>query len=251
MGDEGGGEDEKEQENEPEKEKDEGGGEDEKEQENEPEKDKDEGGGEDSGKEDTEKEQDEGGGDDNDKRVTCNDKKTARAAEPMSSDCAAELSNAKQNKKLDDLYARCRTALDFRKRCPQICCKRGNEEGGKDSKKKEDSKKKKDSKEDSKEDSKKDGKQKNTSQDKGVTCSASLLGKPNQNDCVAEKNNAVRNGQLDALYNRCRTEGGSRPIRVRCPQLCCKNWGEKNDGKKSGKKKNAGSALLLAGGRRG
>merc|ERR1711939_1142174 len=105
-----------------------------------------------------------GGGDDNDKRVTCNDKKTARAAEPMSSDCAAELSNAKQNKKLDDLYARCRTALDFRKRCPQICCKRGNEEGGKDSKKngkkdgkkddkkKEDSKKKKDSKEDSKKD---------------------------------------------------------------------------------------------------
>ena len=103
------------------KDKDGGGGEDEEEQENEPEKDKDEGGGEDSGKEDTEKEQDEGGGDDNDKRVTCNDKKTARAAEPMSSDCAAELSNAKQNKKLDDLYARCRTALDFRKRCPQIC----------------------------------------------------------------------------------------------------------------------------------
>merc|ERR1711939_561518 len=94
--------------------------------------------------------------------------------------------------------------------------------------------------------------EKNTSQDKGVTCSASLLGKPNQNDCVAEKNNAVRNNQLDALYNRCRTEGGSRPIRVRCPQLCCKNWGdgkksgkEKNedDGKKSGKKKDAGSAL--------
>ena len=93
-----------------------------------------------------------------------------------------------------------------------------------------------------KKDGKKEDKQKNTSQDKGVTCSASLLGKPNQNDCVAEKNNAVRNGQLDALYNRCRTEGGSRPIRVRCPQLCCKNWGEKNDGKKSGKKKNAGSA---------
>merc|ERR1712196_326863 len=77
--------------------------------------------------------------------------------------------------------------------------------------------------------------EKNTSQDKGVTCSASLLGKPNQNDCVAEKNNAVRNNQLDALYNRCRTEGGSRPIRVRCPQLCCKNWG---DDKKSGKDKN-------------
>merc|ERR1712216_487669 len=113
----------------------------------------------------------------------------------------------------------------------------------KDDKKKEDSKKQKDSKkEDGKKDGKKDDKQKNTSQDKGVTCSASLLGKPNQNDCVAEKNNAVRNGQLDALYNRCRTEGGSRPIRVRCPQLCCKNWGEKNDGKKSGKKKNAGSA---------
>ena len=92
-----------------------------------------------------------------------------------------------------------------------------------------------------KKDGKKEDKQKNTSQDKGVTCSASLLSKPNQNDCVAEKNNAVRNGQLDALYNRCRTEGGSRPIRVRCPQLCCKNWGE-NDGKKSGKKKNAGSA---------
>merc|ERR1712216_83867 len=79
--------------------------------------------------------------------------------------------------------------------------------------------------------------------DKGVTCSASLLGKPNQNDCVAEKNNAVRNNQLDALYNRCRTEGGSRPIRVRCPQLCCKNWG---DDKKSGKKKNEGPARLPA-----
>merc|ERR1712205_269515 len=64
--------------------------------------------------------------------------------------------------------------------------------------------------------------EKNTWQDKGVTCSASLLGKPNQNDCVAEKNNAVRNNQLDALYNRCRTEGGSRPIRVRCPQLAAK-----------------------------
>merc|ERR1711939_871518 len=90
-----------------------------------------------------------------------------------------------------------------------------------------------------KEKDKDQNKKKNTSQDKGVTCSASLLGKPNQNDCVAEKNNAVRNNQLDALYNRCRTEGGSRPIRVRCPQLCCKNWG---DGKKSGKKKNEGPA---------
>merc|ERR1711939_1219637 len=179
-----------------------------------------------------------GGGDDNDKRVTCNNKKTARASEPMSSDCEAELRNAKQNKKLDDLYARCRTALDFRKRCPQICCKRENSDG-----KEQDQKdRKKDSKkEDGKRDGKTKDKQENTSQDKGVTCSASLLGKPNQNDCVAEKNNAVRNGQLDALYNRCRTEGGSRPIRVRCPQLCCKNWGE-NDGKKSGKKKNAGSA---------
>ena len=49
----------------------------------------------------------------------------------------------------------------------------------------------------------------------------------------------MRNNQLDALYNRCRTEGGSRPIRVRCPQLCCKNWG---DDKKSGKKKNEGPA---------
>ena len=91
------------------------GGEDEQEQENEPEQDKDEGGGDDSGKDDKEEEeqqqQDEGGGDDhdhdndndNDKRVTCNKKKTARASEPMSSDCAAELSNAKQNKQLDDL----------------------------------------------------------------------------------------------------------------------------------------------------
>ena len=61
----------------------------------------------------------------------------------------------------------------------------------------------------------------------------------------------MRNNQLDALYNRCRTEGGSRPIRVRCPQLCCKNWGDgkksgkkknEDDGKKSGKKKDAGSA---------
>ena len=68
-----------------------------------------------------ENDKDEDGGDDNDKRVTCNNKKTARASEPMSSDCAAELRNAKQNKNLDNLYARCRTALDFRKRCPQIC----------------------------------------------------------------------------------------------------------------------------------
>merc|ERR1711939_436237 len=120
--------------------------------------------------------------------------------------------------------------------------KKDSKEDSKKDGKKDDSKKQKDSKkEDGKKDGKKDDKQKNTSQGKGVTCSASLLGKPNQNDCVAEKNNAVRNGQLDALYNRCRTEGGSRPIRVRRPQLCCKNWGE-NDGKKSGKKKNAGSA---------
>merc|ERR1711939_90382 len=120
--------------------------------------------------------------------------------------------------------------------------KKDSKEDSKKDGKKDDSKKQKDSKkEDGKKDGKKKDKQENTSQDKGVTCSASLLGKPNQNDCVAEKNNAVRNGQLDALYNRCRTEGGSRPIRVRCPQLCCKNWGE-NVGKKSGEKKSAGSA---------
>ena len=94
------------------KDKDEGGGEDEQEQENEPEQDKDEGGGDDH---------DHDHDHDHDKRVTCNKKKTARASEPMSSDCAAELRNAKQNKQLDDLYERCRTALDFRKRCPQIC----------------------------------------------------------------------------------------------------------------------------------
>merc|ERR1711934_29551 len=153
----------------------------------------------------------------------------------------------------------CRTALDFRKRCPQICCKRENEDGKDEEDKEKEKDKDKENKDKEKEKDKKKEKEKekdknqekNTSQDKGVTCSASLLGKPNQNDCVAEKNNAVRNNQLDALYNRCRTEGGSRPIRVRCPQLCCKNWGDgkksgkkknEDDGKKSGKKKNEGPA---------
>merc|ERR1712196_603288 len=112
--------------------------------------------------------------------------------------------------------------------------KNKEKEKDKDKNKEEEKEKDKD-KNKEKEKDKDKNQEKNTSQDKGVTCSASLLGKPNQNDCVAEKNNAVRNNQLDALYNRCRTEGGSRPIRVRCPQLCCKNWG---DGKKSGKEKN-------------
>ena len=68
---------------------------------------KDEGYGEDSYDD-----EDEGG------KKKCNKKKTKRAREePMSSDCAAEM----QNQQLDDLYAQCRTSLDFRKRCPQIC----------------------------------------------------------------------------------------------------------------------------------
>jgi len=72
---------------------------------------KDEGGDEEDSYDD---EEDEGG------KKKCNKKKTKRAREePMSSDCAAEM----QNQQLDDLYAQCRTSLDFRKRCPQICCK--------------------------------------------------------------------------------------------------------------------------------
>merc|ERR1711939_1225306 len=64
--------------------------------------------------EDSYDDEDEGG------KKKCNKKKTKRAREePMSSDCAAEM----QNQQLDDLYAQCRTSLDFRKRCPQICCK--------------------------------------------------------------------------------------------------------------------------------
>jgi hypothetical protein len=111
-----------------------------------------------------------------DKRVTCNNKKMARASEPMSSDCASEMSNAKNNNKLDDLYERCgrqdKDGLDFRKRCPQICCKPeedkqkdgkkkdGKDKDGKDGKDKDGQKKdgkKKDGKE-NKDDGKKSGK---------------------------------------------------------------------------------------------
>merc|ERR1712205_237802 len=68
----------------------------------------------DGDEEDSDDDEDEGG------KKKCNKKKTKRAREePMSSDCAAEM----QNQQLDDLYAQCRTSLDFRKRCPQICCK--------------------------------------------------------------------------------------------------------------------------------
>merc|ERR1712216_1010996 len=72
---------------------------------------KDEGGDEEDSYDD---EEDEGG------KKKCNKKKTKRAREePMSSDCAAEM----RNQQLDDLYAQCHSSLDFRKRCPQICCK--------------------------------------------------------------------------------------------------------------------------------
>merc|ERR1712230_190873 len=78
---------------------------------------KDEGGDEEDSYDDDydyDDEEDEGG------KKKCNKKKTKRAREePMSSDCAAEM----QNQQLDDLYAQCHASLDFRKRCPQICCK--------------------------------------------------------------------------------------------------------------------------------
>ena len=39
-------------------------------------------------------------------------------------------------------------------------------------------------------------------------------------DCQAEYDNAVQNGQLDYFYYRCATEPGALPLRTRCP-LCC------------------------------
>ena len=40
-------------------------------------------------------------------------------------------------------------------------------------------------------------------------------------DCQSEYNNARRNGNMGPFYRRCRTEGGSQPLRKRC-SLCCK-----------------------------
>ena len=50
---------------------------------------------------------------------------------------------------------------------------------------------------------------------KGYTC-----GGFNSDDCIAEYNNAVTNGQLDAFYTRCEIETGATPLRDRCA-LCC------------------------------
>lgn len=41
-------------------------------------------------------------------------------------------------------------------------------------------------------------------------------------DCRTEYDNAIRNNNLASFYNRCRTEGGSNPLRNRCA-LCCEN----------------------------
>ena len=43
---------------------------------------------------------------------------------------------------------------------------------------------------------------------------------PISDDCQAEYDNAVQNGQLDDFYYRCATETGEQPLRTRCP-LCC------------------------------
>ena len=45
---------------------------------------------------------------------------------------------------------------------------------------------------------------------------------PISDDCQAEYDNAVQNGQLDDFYYRCATETGEQPLRTRCP-LCCGN----------------------------
>jgi len=39
-------------------------------------------------------------------------------------------------------------------------------------------------------------------------------------DCSSEYGNGERNGNLGRFYDRCRTEGGSSPLRLRC-SLCC------------------------------
>ena len=52
----------------------------------------------------------------------------------------------------------------------------------------------------------------------GYTC-----GGFNSDDCIAEFNNAVTNGQLDAFYTRCEVETGATPLRDRCA-LCCDRY---------------------------
>ena len=47
-------------------------------------------------------------------------------------------------------------------------------------------------------------------------------------DCQAEYDNAIRNGNIDYFYRRCATEGGSQPLRTRC-SLCCNNNGNDED----------------------
>merc|ERR1712027_25788 len=47
-------------------------------------------------------------------------------------------------------------------------------------------------------------------------CNSTLI----SDDCQAEYDNAVQNGQLNYFYYRCATEPGALPLRTRCP-LCC------------------------------
>ena len=45
-------------------------------------------------------------------------------------------------------------------------------------------------------------------------------GTTDSSDCTSEYENANNNNNLQSFYDRCATEGGSEPLRLRC-SLCC------------------------------
>jgi hypothetical protein len=54
----------------------------------------------------------------------------------------------------------------------------------------------------------------------GTVEPALACGSYDSSDCKSEYNNGKNNGNLAHFYSRCRTEGGSQPLRSRC-SLCC------------------------------
>jgi uncharacterized protein YegL len=53
-----------------------------------------------------------------------------------------------------------------------------------------------------------------------AVASGLVCGSYDSSDCKSEYNNGKNNGNLGNFYSRCRTEGGSQPLRNRC-SLCC------------------------------
>ena len=45
-------------------------------------------------------------------------------------------------------------------------------------------------------------------------------GTTDSSDCTSEYENSKNNNNLQSFYDRCSTEGGSEPLRLRC-SLCC------------------------------